>query len=440
MKKVLIFILTLIILIFGNTFIKTFGGIDSYVGLSVEEAIDDGYIICGTSSDSTNTRFSYVIKTDLDGNFEWSSTYGDTLNTGTIPKFLKVDNGYLILLSNVLLKIDSLGNELWVKNLSTYYRHLTHAVGEGIILTGAEGALLKLDDNGNEIWQVTLGDRSYGYVCKSVDNGYFLLTGYPGIEHEVTIQIDKTDSLGNQIWRYSLTGDMNAGESVHATSDGGCTFLGTDDWLDVFFKLSSTGTLEWEFVSMNNEFYSAIVNNDSTFILAGRQQIGNGFSGPGMTKIDKDRNIVFEKTFTDTSGVFYDGKITSDNGYIFTGYTWKFDSPNPDIILVKTDSDGDVTSIYDDQNTIKNHELLQNYPNPFNPVTTIEYSLKKSALVNLKIFDIKGREVTCLIDKKEQIGLHKIDFNGSDLTSGIYFYTLSIDGQIVENKKMMLLK
>jgi hypothetical protein len=84
--------------------------------------------------------------------------------------------------------------------------------------------------------------------------------------------------------------------------------------------------------------------------------------------------------------------------------------------------------------------LYQNYPNPFNPVTVIKYSLANDAQVELKIFDIMGREVSEIINKKTKKGYHQIRFNGNMLTSGMYFYRLKVDGKLIENRKMMMIK
>lgn len=98
------------------------------------------------------------------------------------------------------------------------------------------------------------------------------------------------------------------------------------------------------------------------------------------------------------------------------------------------------TSIDNGQFTINSYSLHQNYPNPFNPETTIRYSLINNAQVNLKVYDIAGREVCYLVNQKKNKGSHEVKFDGSMLTSGIYFYRLSLDGKAVENRKMMLLK
>ncbi len=83
--------------------------------------------------------------------------------------------------------------------------------------------------------------------------------------------------------------------------------------------------------------------------------------------------------------------------------------------------------------------LLQNYPNPFNPTTEISYSLDKTANVKLIVFDVTGREIQALIDQVQFPGDHKIIFDGSGLSNGVYFYKLETD-QNVMVKKMVLVK
>jgi aminopeptidase N len=84
-------------------------------------------------------------------------------------------------------------------------------------------------------------------------------------------------------------------------------------------------------------------------------------------------------------------------------------------------------------------ELEQNYPNPFNNSTDISYSLTKESFVTLKVYDSLGREVSSLVNGDRRAGIYKISFDGSSLSSGIYFYRLS-SGEFNSVKKMLLLK
>ena len=85
-------------------------------------------------------------------------------------------------------------------------------------------------------------------------------------------------------------------------------------------------------------------------------------------------------------------------------------------------------------------KLYQNYPNPFNPVTTIRYDLQNINNINLTIYNYKGEKVWELEEKMVKAGKHSIIFDGSLLSSGIYFYILQINGKIDNVKKMMLIK
>jgi hypothetical protein len=87
----------------------------------------------------------------------------------------------------------------------------------------------------------------------------------------------------------------------------------------------------------------------------------------------------------------------------------------------------------------KSYELSQNYPNPFNPVTKINYALPKQGFVTLKIYDITGREIQSLVNEVKQAGYYTVDFNGSNLASGVYFYRIQ-SGDFVMTKRMVLIK
>jgi hypothetical protein len=84
-------------------------------------------------------------------------------------------------------------------------------------------------------------------------------------------------------------------------------------------------------------------------------------------------------------------------------------------------------------------ELAQNYPNPFNPSTTIKFALPQSSNVTLKVYNALGQEVSTLINQFMESGLHTINFDASNLNSGIYFYRLD-SGQFSEVRKMTLIK
>ena len=83
--------------------------------------------------------------------------------------------------------------------------------------------------------------------------------------------------------------------------------------------------------------------------------------------------------------------------------------------------------------------LEQNYPNPFNPYTKIRYQISNYTNVNLKVYDVLGNEVSTLVNQEKPAGIYEIEFQGIELSSGIYFYQLKA-GNFIETRKMILLK
>ena len=83
--------------------------------------------------------------------------------------------------------------------------------------------------------------------------------------------------------------------------------------------------------------------------------------------------------------------------------------------------------------------LYPNYPNPFNPSTTIKYTLNKTNFVSLAIYDIRGEQIKRLIEDEQSAGAYTVNWNASNLSSGLYFYRLKA-GEFVQTRKMILIK
>lgn len=136
----------------------------------------------------------------------------------------------------------------------------------------------------------------------------------------------------------------------------------------------------------------------------------------------------------DTKDTLYaNGNSVSLDGST-SGDKWNFAANK--IISVTT------SSVQNNNSVVKNFNLEQNFPNPFNPSTKINFTLDKSALVTLKVFDINGKEISSLIDNRNySVGTYTINFDAAkfNLNSGVYFYKLEANG-IGEVKKMMLVK
>lgn len=122
-------------------------------------------------------------------------------------------------------------------------------------------------------------------------------------------------------------------------------------------------------------------------------------------------------------------------GFFDASQSWGTTSDYPIKLVIERE----ITGIEEENNTINDYMLYQNYPNPFNPATTIDFYLPHSSFVTLRVFDSLGKEVINLINESKSIGYHKIQFDASNLSSGIYFYELKAN-DFVSTKKLLLVK
>lgn len=164
---------------------------------------------------------------------------------------------------------------------------------------------------------------------------------------------------------------------------------------------------------------------------------------------EKDYNVVLQRK--DKSQINYIDIATDSKGFTSyidynlqdsNTYSYRVKCITPDNQVAYSDSVTITyltTSISDKYNLPSEYSLSQNYPNPFNPVTTINYSIPTSSDVKLIIYDLLGRKVQELVNEFQSSGNYSIQFNGDNLSSGIYFYALK-SGDFYQVRKMILLK
>lgn len=107
-------------------------------------------------------------------------------------------------------------------------------------------------------------------------------------------------------------------------------------------------------------------------------------------------------------------------------------------LLTRTDSLTSSTELPNDIPT--EYDLKQNYPNPFNPSTKITYSIPKEGQIKLTVFDSVGKEIQTLVNGFRTPNTYEVDFNASNLASGVYYYRLESNNKILKTKKMLLVK
>ncbi|MEE9450985.1 MAG: T9SS type A sorting domain-containing protein [Ignavibacteriaceae bacterium] len=135
-------------------------------------------------------------------------------------------------------------------------------------------------------------------------------------------------------------------------------------------------------------------------------------------------------------GDYFDMVSDSNGAYLAWAATFNGEQ---DVYYSYITDTTNVVNVYSESNIINSFSLSQNYPNPFNPSTSIQYTISNRQFVILKVLDVLGREVATLLNEEKPAGEYEIEFNASELGSGVYFYKIQA-GAFVEVKKMVLMK
>lgn len=173
-----------------------------------------------------------------------------------------------------------------------------------------------------------------------------------------------------------------------------------------------------------------LANISSDLRLESRELVHTSPKAPSQGSVSFDFNFIAPAQAEDVR-IYATGNSVNGNG-TSSGDAWNF-APVKNISVLPATNISEVDRIPD------KFELYQNYPNPFNPSTNISYSIKNNSWVNLRVFDTQGNHISTLVDKIQAPGKYEINFDGKDLSTGVYYYSLSVDGNIF-TKKMLLVK
>ena len=118
--------------------------------------------------------------------------------------------------------------------------------------------------------------------------------------------------------------------------------------------------------------------------------------------------------------------------FVVSSYGWSYWEIDTTIIVKPSDIEEEISLPLA-------YKLEQNYPNPFNPATTVGFGLPEKGNVRLSVLNILGEEIRIILNEEKDTGYHSVEFNASDLPSGVYFYKLTA-GNFISTRKMLLLK
>ena len=215
------------------------------------------------------------------------------------------------------------------------------------------------------------------------------------------------------------------------------------------FKKTTDGGLSWTtmqlptFPSPGASYIEgfSFANRDTVWGGGGYKLIGSGFKG-----------VVYNSTNGGNSWRYQIPDSNNNNfnfrfiQFLNTKTGWIFGAHNQNKGFHTTlggDTAFTITAINnnDISQLSENYVLYPNYPNPFNPFTTIKISLKISSVISLEVFDVKGIKINTLIENKRITpGTYEYGFDGNGISSGIYFYRLTINGKSPITKKMLMVK
>ncbi len=381
---------------------------------------DNIYVTGGTLQDDILT-----VKYNSNGNLKWERYYNGIANGYDVSYDLAIDKNNIIYViggvtgkGGIILKYDSSGNQFLPIVFSNFAPNkkilidssLTIFLGfdsYGGISTRYDIGVAKVNTSGTINWIRTYHNSSTNnndYINDmSLDRfGNVTATGISGDSGELAWDIVtiKYNNNGDTLWinRYNPAHNSNDVPSAIASDKYGNSYVtGTSD-SNLFAKMitikySTAGVREW----------IAYYNNNNPF---------TWHSGA--------------KIIADTTGSLYVSGRSQNNG------------GDVDIVILKYSA---LTKLSSTPGSVPNQfKLFQNYPNPFNPKTHIKYELPQSSSVSLIVYNSLGIEINTIVNKNQNAGKYVCEFDGSDLSSGVYFYSLSIDGINMSTKKFILLK
>jgi len=471
---------------------RMYGGPDSFdVGFCVRVTDDGGFIVTGDREAHLDFPIYpqtdiFLIKTDAQGDTQWTKTYGITGYTAEFGRSVELtnDGGFIICgIQNTniyLIKTDSSGDTIWTRDYTNEFAeggtawevHQTEDGGfvvAGDIVTetgGWDWCLLKTDAQGDTQWLRAYIDTSYinigerAYSVKSTADGGYVACGEGGAH------LIKTDSLGNLLgWRLYADPEDARFRSVVVCRSGGYALTGVmeDQYGDrlCLLKTDDNGDMQWKklygvMYPGFSEGYSLEETTDGGYIIAG---ITGDYLFPDMyiVKTDSQGNALWKRTYAGYgteegwSVRQIDGDSLGANDFIVTG-VWTGPDADNDVWLLRI---GEITSVEDDGDPGLNpgplpesFGNLEIYPNPTNAIAKISYTVPQGfpqqavghpGEVILTIYNLLGQRMYEQTVMHQKPGRYSTSWDGSRYPSGIYLVRVKM-GEMEETKRLLILK
>lgn len=364
-----------------------------------------------------------------DGIYLYNNTSNNTLKGNTASN----NTDYGIHLDS------SSGNTIYLNNLITNTVNNVYSQN-GSTNTWNSPTTIYYDYNNGTFYKGYLGNY-YSDGTHAGSNGIGGTYTIANDNNDVNQLINTSDNYSLQAWWLNSDNNMymdNATKSGgNVTISNGGTYIWKADQM-ALTNINFSGSDTW---TGQLVFTSAPTNGHTFTIEIGSSSDGSDFTTGGpdatLTGDGSSTNFTFVtdvSAFTIPTGNYLAFRIKSnDAAYsVRTGGAWSY-------ISSPEGSTSYTTPVEVSLEIQLDYSLKQNFPNPFNPTTKIKFSMPTANNVEIKVFDILGREVATLLNEQKQAGIHSVEFNAGNLSSGIYFYKI-VSGNYSEIKKMMLLR
>lgn len=415
MKKLILFIF-----IFLSSFSIVFAqwsqtnGPNSNVTYVKTLAVSGSYIYVGTATNST----SIGIYMSTNNGSNWIE-----INNGLTDLRVNqiITNGsivYAVTTTKIFVSTDNGTNWTSISNSipASYHFYSLYIFGTNLIIGADQGGVFFSSNNGIS-WDYR-GILSAGPVVVNC----FLVSGtnlFAGTTNGIFL------STNNGLTWVNRSNGLLDQTTYSLVQLGGNLYCGNYGWLS---KSTNSG-VTWTATSLPTSIVNCIIVSGSNLIAATQTAtIANTgiflSTDYGISWMQKNQGIGYPAPYALSLAVV--------NNFIFAGVSshavWRR-SLNDILTNIQSVS----------QKIPSKYYLSQNYPNPFNPITNIKFAIPKNEFVTIKVYNVAGKEIKELVNQIISAGEYKIDFDGTGLESGVYFYRIKA-GEFLETKKMILIK
>ena len=459
-------------LVWARTYDGPQSGEDEPAAIKIDNM---GNIIVTGVSRNPGPYEALTIKYDTNGDTLWVKRYQNKDNRYYLVKGMEVDtNGGIYIFgeksrenvsTNLLtLKYDPDGNLDWFREFGTPTTDLSRDIGmdknDKITIygsTGIGGVMIKYNQVGDSIWGRIFTPQAVRQILFDDFNNTYLGGAISTPKTSTDFYLAKIDTIGNILWERtyhsSSYNNVDSHKDIYIDKENNAYITGISaktgelGWDYLTIKYNSNGDSLWvrrfnPVTISNDEPVSVVTDKNNNVFVTGKSDRATFWnkistvvyspSGEQMFVLLYDTNAPFRshepvKMLCDTSGSIYIcGNSQNVNG------KW-------DMVVLKYSPV--VSSIQQISNEVPgSFELFQNYPNPFNSSTTIKYYILKQGQIKINVRDVLGREIETLVNSIHLPGEYKIMFDAKRYSSGIYFYDLSYNGDIIHRRKLVLVK